>query len=57
MFILILFCLFVGVNEDNSMEYEGSVYLGEYEVYSNMMLVLKVIEILDELDWRDFGRR
>lgn len=57
MFILILFCLFVGVNEDNSMEYEGSVYLEEYEVYSNMMLVLKVIEILDELDWRDFGRR
>lgn len=57
MFTLILLRLFVGANEDNSTEHEGSVHLEEHEAHSNMISAPKAIEIPDELDWRDFGRR
>ena len=49
--------LFAGANKDNSTEHEGSVHLEEHEAHSNMMSAPKAIEIPDELDWRDFGRR
>ena len=57
MFTLILLRLFAGANKDNSTEHKGSVHLEEHEAHSNMMSAPKAIEIPDELDWRDFGRR
>ena len=54
----ILFCLLLGANEDNSTDHKGGVNLEEHhEAYSNMTTVLKTIDVPDELDWRDYGKR
>ena len=50
--------LLLGANEDNSTDHKGGVVLEEHhETHSNMTTVLKTIDVPDELDWRDYGKR
>ena len=49
---------YVGLNEDNSTNHKGGVHLEEHhEEYSNMSNVLKSVDVPDELDWREYGKR
>ena len=50
--------LLLGANEDNSTDHKGGVDLEEHhETHSNMTTILKTIDVPDELDWRDYGKR